>query len=72
MNALFRRNMSGIDRLARAAVAFAIVALALSGALTNTVALLLGTVAVILLVTSATGVCPLYSLVQGRKSGPTH
>jgi len=54
------KNMGKLDRIVRAAVAVLFVLLAISGLFPNWLAILFGIVAVILLVTSAIGFCPLY------------
>ena len=55
-----KKNMGAIDRIIRAVLAVAIVGFYFAGSITGTAAIVLGVFAVILLLTSATGVCPLY------------
>jgi hypothetical protein len=55
-----KKNMGALDRMIRAILAVAIVAFYFAGSITGTAAIVLGVFAVILLLTSATGVCPLY------------
>jgi hypothetical protein len=55
-----KQNMGTMDRMLRAVVAAAIAILYLTGAIGGTVAVVLGVVAVIFLLTSAVGVCPAY------------
>lgn len=69
MNALFQKNMGVADRVFRMGLAAVLLILAFSNATGGVLALLLGTVSVILIVTSASGTCPLYSAV-GRGTGP--
>ncbi|MDH4231771.1 MAG: DUF2892 domain-containing protein [Nitrospirota bacterium] len=54
------RNMGTIDRLLRTIIAVVIVMLLLSGAVSGTLAVLLGIFAVAFLGTSGIGWCPLY------------
>ena len=54
------KNMGSIDRVFRAALAVLILVLYLMGAISGTVALILGVVAVIFLLTSFVGTCPAY------------
>jgi len=58
------RNVGSADRVIRTLVALAIGVLIMGGQLTGTAAVILGIVAVVLLVTGATGVCPLYALLK--------
>lgn len=53
-------NMGTIDRVVRAVVAVAIAALYFAGAISGTLAIILGIVAAVLLLTSIVGFCPLY------------
>jgi hypothetical protein len=55
-----KKNMGAIDRIIRAVLAVAIIGFYFAGSITGTAAVVLGIFAVILLLTSATGVCPLY------------
>lgn len=55
-----RKNMGTIDRVIRTVVALAIVGLYLAGRISGTVAVVLGIVAAVFLVTSSIGVCPGY------------
>lgn len=55
-----KKNMGTLDRAIRAFVALVIVVLYFTGTISGTIAIVLGVFAVILLLTSATGVCPLY------------
>jgi hypothetical protein len=56
-------NMIVVDRVIRAIIAVAIGLLYYFGYVTGTLAIVLGVVAVVLLVTAAIGFCPLYRLV---------
>ncbi len=69
MNAFFTKNMSRADRVFRFGLAIVFLALAFSGATGSLLALGLGTLAVILIVTSVAGSCPIYS-AMGRGNGP--
>lgn len=69
-------NMGTADRLIRTVIALAIVALLLSGRLSGTLAIVLGVVAMVFLVTSAVARCPGYlplgiSTCKESPSGPT-
>jgi hypothetical protein len=55
-----RKNMGTLDRVIRTVVALAIVALYLTGRISGTVAVVLGIVAAVFLITSFIGVCPGY------------
>ncbi len=54
------KNMGTLDRVIRTVVALVIVALYLAGRIGGTVAVVLGIVAAVFLVTSSIGVCPGY------------
>ena len=55
-----KKNMGTLDRLIRLFVALAIVVLLVTKTLTGTLALILGILAVVFLLTSAIAFCPLY------------
>jgi hypothetical protein len=55
-----KKNMGTADRVIRAIVAVVIGFLYFTGAISGTLAVILGIVAVLLLLTSITGVCPGY------------
>ena len=55
-----KKNMGQADRVIRAIAAIGIGVLYYAGAITGTLAAVLGVFAVVLLLTSATGVCPGY------------
>jgi hypothetical protein len=55
------KNMGALDRIVRLAVAAAIAILYATGSLSGTLGIVLAVVAVILVVTSAVGFCPLYA-----------
>ncbi|MFH1428375.1 MAG: DUF2892 domain-containing protein [Candidatus Margulisiibacteriota bacterium] len=56
------KNMGMIDRVLRIVLALAVGLLFFQGLLTGLAAVILGVLAVIFLVTSVVGVCPLYSM----------
>jgi len=58
------KNMGSADRVIRTLVALAIGVLIMGGQLTDTLAVILGIVAVVLLATSVAGFCPLYALLN--------
>ena len=55
-----KKNMGIIDRVVRTLLAVAIILLYLTGMITGIAAIILGIFAVIFLLTSAIGFCPLY------------
>jgi hypothetical protein len=57
-----KRNMGLVDRLIRVALVAAVAVLILTGQLSTVAAVILGALAVVFLVTSIVGVCPLYLL----------
>ena len=67
------KNMAVADRAVRTLIAAAVVALWATGAVGGTLALILGVVAAIFLLTSFVGWCPLYTLlgVATRRGGGT-
>lgn len=58
-----KKNMGNLDRIIRAVVALVAAALYFTNVLTGTIGLVALVVAVIFLLTSAVGFCPLYRLV---------
>lgn len=58
-----KKNMSTLDRIVRVIVAAVLAVLIAAGALTGTWAVVLGIVAVVFLLTSIVGFCPLYALL---------
>jgi hypothetical protein len=59
-----KSNMSSADRIIRAVVAAIIGVLIFSNVVGGTLAIILGVVAVIFLVTALIGFCPLYTLFK--------
>jgi hypothetical protein len=55
-----KKNMGSIDRIIRLAAVVVIAVLYFTGVLSPTWAIILGIVALIFLITSLVGVCPLY------------
>ncbi|TVQ64851.1 MAG: DUF2892 domain-containing protein [Balneolaceae bacterium] len=55
-----KKNMGNIDRLLRTVVAIVIGILYFTGQITGTAAIILGVLAVVFLLTSLVGSCPLY------------
>jgi hypothetical protein len=55
-----KQNMGNMDRSIRVALAVAVGILYLAGQITGTAAIIAGVVAVVFLLTSAVGFCPLY------------
>ena len=68
-----KKNMGLLDRIIRAVLAVAVVALYLAGQITGTAAIVLGIFAAIFLLTAAAGFCPLYVPLHistaGKKRG---
>ena len=56
-------NMGTLDRSIRTILALVVAALYITGKITGTAAIILGIIAVIFLVTSIIGFCPLYVLL---------
>ena len=56
------KNMGSVDRAVRIVAALIVGALYLAGQITGTAAIILGLVAVVFVLTSAVGSCPLYTL----------
>lgn len=56
-----KKNMGTIDRVIRAVFAVAVAILYFTGVISGTIAIILGILAIILLVTSIVGFCPLYA-----------
>ena len=57
------KNMGGTDRVIRIAVAALIAILYFTGKITGTLAIVLGIVAIIFLLTSFVSFCPIYKLI---------
>lgn len=57
-----KKNMSSLDRIIRVIAAALVAVLYFTGVISGTWAIVLGIIAVILLVTSLIGFCPLYTL----------
>jgi hypothetical protein len=55
-----KQNESNVDRIIRAVAGLALLFLGFGGVLTGTWAIIVDILGVILLVTSAVGICPLY------------
>ena len=55
-----KKNMGLVDRLLRVLVAIVVAVLYYTGQINGTVAIILGIFAVVFLLTSAVGFCPLY------------
>lgn len=55
-----KKNMGTVDRVLRVVAAVLVLALYLTGQITGTAALILGIIAVIFILTSTVGSCPLY------------
>jgi membrane protein YdbS with pleckstrin-like domain len=58
-----KKNMSSLDRILRLAIAVVVAVLYFTNVISGTWAIILGIVALIFLITSLVGVCPLYKLL---------
>jgi len=58
------KNEGTVDRIIRALIAIGIAVLYFTGAISGTLAIILGIVAVVLLATSVLGLCPLYAALK--------
>jgi hypothetical protein len=58
-----KKNMGAIDRILRILSAAAIAGLYFTGKLSGLAAIILGIIAVVILLTSVVGFCPLYTLL---------
>ncbi|MBN1197428.1 MAG: DUF2892 domain-containing protein [Candidatus Aminicenantes bacterium] len=61
-----KKNMGVVDRTIRTIVALVVVALLVTKTLTGTLAIVLGVVAVVFLLTSLVSFCPLYTFLGIR------
>lgn len=64
-----KKNMGAVDRVIRAGIAGVIAIAYFSGAIDGAVAIVLGAIALVFVVTGIAGVCPLYA-VLGISSCP--
>jgi hypothetical protein len=55
-----KKNMGTVDRVVRAIFAVVVAILYFTGSISGTAAIILGVIAVMMLLTSITGVCPPY------------
>jgi len=55
-----KKNMGSVDRVVRLVAAIVVAILYFTGQISGTAAVVLGIIAVVFLVTSLVGVCPLY------------
>ena len=59
-----KNNMSSMDRIVRAVVAVIIGVLIITNVVSGTLAIILGVIAAIFLVTALIGFCPLYTIFK--------
>jgi uncharacterized membrane protein len=59
-----KKNMGTIDRVLRILAAMTVLALFLTHAISGPLAIVLGAIAAVLVLTSFVGVCPLYSALK--------
>ncbi len=66
-----KRNMGTLDRIIRTIIAAVIIVLYLTGQISGTAAIVLGIIAIIFLMTSLIGFCPIYVPfgISTRKEG---
>ena len=55
-----KKNMGAVDRIVRVTIAFVIIGLYVSGAISGTLSIMLIALSGIFVITSLVGVCPLY------------
>jgi hypothetical protein len=60
MRIIMKKNMGSIDRTIRTVIAIIVAILYFTGAISGTVAIVLGVLAAVFLLTSLIGTCPLY------------
>lgn len=63
------QNMGTVDRSIRIIIAIIIAALYLTGAISGTLAIVLGIIAVVFLLTSVIGFCPVYAPLKISTKG---
>jgi hypothetical protein len=61
---MMKNNMSNLDRIVRSVIALVLGVLIFGKFITGTLAIVLGVVAVVFLLTALLGFCPLYSLLK--------
>ncbi|MFH0736078.1 MAG: DUF2892 domain-containing protein [bacterium] len=59
-----KKNMGSVDKTIRTLIALTVLVLYLTGVITGTAAIVFGIIAIVFLVTSFIGFCPLYTLCQ--------
>ncbi len=59
-----KQNLGSVDRILRAIIAAALFAISLTGVITGVVSTIAIILAVVMLLTAATGFCPLYMLFK--------
>jgi hypothetical protein len=64
LGGIMKKNMGTIDRIIRTILALVVLILYLNGNITGGVAIILGIFAIVFLVTSAIGFCPMYALLH--------
>jgi len=63
------KNMGSVDRIIRAVLAVAVAVLYFTGIISGTVAIILGILAIVFLLTSSVGFCPLYAAFKLSTAG---
>jgi hypothetical protein len=64
-----KKNMGTIDRVIRVLLAVVVIILYLAGSITGVAAVILGIFALIFIITSLIGYCPLYTLLNISTAG---
>ena len=64
-----KKNMGTIDRLIRFVLAIVVAVLYFTGNISGTAAIVLGVIAIIFILTSFVGLCPLYSVLGISTTG---
>jgi hypothetical protein len=59
-----KKNINNVDRILRVLIAGAIAILYFTGLISGTLAIILGILAIVLLITSLINFCPLYALLK--------
>lgn len=59
-----KKNMGTVDRIIRTLLALLVIVLYLTGDISGLAAIVLGLISVIFLVTSFTGFCPMYKMIN--------
>ncbi|MGA3282201.1 MAG: DUF2892 domain-containing protein [Smithella sp.] len=64
-----KKNMGTIDRIIRILLAIVVIILYINGSITGIAAIILGILAIVFIITSLIGFCPLYVLLKISTTG---